>query len=40
MLEHGDVIVFDGHNQMFTTHAVPDMENAGERINLTFRSGL
>ena len=40
MLEHGDVIVFDGHNQMFTTHAVPDMEHAGERINLTFRSGL
>lgn len=40
LLEHGDVIVFDGHNQMYTTHAVPNMEHAGERINLTFRSGL
>jgi alkylated DNA repair dioxygenase AlkB len=40
LLEHGDVLMFDGHNQMNSTHAVPDLEKAGERINLTFRSGL
>lgn len=40
LLEHGDVVIFNGRNQMYTTHAVPDMEHAGERINLTFRSGL
>tara|TARA_R100001163_G_scaffold2433_1_gene3723 strand:- start:10460 stop:11044 length:585 start_codon:yes stop_codon:yes gene_type:complete len=40
LLEHGDVLMFDGHNQMTSTHAVPDLEKAGERINLTFRSGL
>ena len=40
ILEHGDVIIFDGHNQMTSTHAVPSLEKAGERINLTFRSGL
>tara|TARA_R100000541_G_scaffold3999_3_gene11266 strand:- start:317 stop:901 length:585 start_codon:yes stop_codon:yes gene_type:complete len=40
ILEHGDVLIFDGHNQMTSTHAVPSLERAGERINLTFRSGL
>jgi alkylated DNA repair dioxygenase AlkB len=40
LLEHGDVLMFDGHNQMTSTHAVPDLEKAEERINLTFRSGL
>jgi len=25
---------------MTSTHAVPSLEKAGERINLTFRSGL
>jgi len=40
ILEDGDVLIFDGHNQMKSTHAVPDLEKAGTRINLTFRSGL
>ena len=40
LLDHGDVIMFDGHSQMKATHAVPDLVGAGERVNLTFRSGL
>ena len=40
ILEHGDVLIFDGHSQMKSTHAVPDMIGAGERINLTFRTGV
>ena len=40
LLEHGDVIIFDGHSQMKCTHAVPDIIGAGERINLTFRTGV
>jgi alkylated DNA repair dioxygenase AlkB len=40
ILEHGDVIMFDGHSQMKCTHAVSDCPLAGERINLTFRSGI
>tara|TARA_R100001377_G_scaffold17089_2_gene8579 strand:- start:720 stop:1301 length:582 start_codon:yes stop_codon:yes gene_type:complete len=40
LLEHGDVIIFDGQSQMRATHAVPNIEGASERINLTFRSGL
>ena len=40
LLEHGDVIMFDGHSQMKSTHAVPDLVGAEERVNLTFRSGL
>tara|TARA_R110002020_G_scaffold71498_1_gene184679 strand:- start:1464 stop:2045 length:582 start_codon:yes stop_codon:yes gene_type:complete len=40
LLEDGDVLIFDGKNQMYSTHCVPDLQNAGERINLTFRSGL
>ena len=40
ILEHGDVLIFDGHSQMKSTHAVPDIVEAEERINLTFRTGL
>ena len=40
ILEHGDVIMFDGHSQMKSTHAVSDLPEAEERINLTFRTGL
>lgn len=40
ILEHGDVIMFDGHTQMKSTHSIPDLVGAGERVNLTFRSGL
>ena len=40
LLSHGDALIFDGHSQMRSTHAVPKLENVGERINLTFRSGL
>jgi|TARA_B100001094_G_scaffold302223_1_gene329225 alkylated DNA repair dioxygenase AlkB len=40
LLEHGDVIMFDGYSQMKATHAVPDLVGAEERVNLTFRSGL
>ena len=40
LLEHGDVIMFDGQDQMYSTHAVSDLEFAKERVNLTFRSGL
>lgn len=40
LLEHGDAIMFDGHSQMTSTHAIPELIGAGERINLTFRSGL
>jgi hypothetical protein len=39
-MEHGDVILFDGRTQMKATHGVPDVQGVGERINLTFRSGL
>ena len=37
LLEHGDVILFDGESQMMSTHAVPSIVGGGERINLTFR---
>ena len=40
LLQDGDVLIFDGKNQLYSTHCVPDLQNAGERINLTFRSGL
>ena len=40
ILEHGDVLIFDGYSQMKSTHAVPDMVAAEERINLTFRTGV
>ena len=40
ILSHGDAILFDGESQMTSTHAVPEVINVGERINLTFRTGL
>ena len=40
ILEHGDVLIFDGHSQMKSTQAVPDIVEAEERINLTFRTGV
>jgi|TARA_R110002020_G_scaffold202084_7_gene405097 alkylated DNA repair dioxygenase AlkB len=40
ILEHGDVLLFDGASQMKSTHSVPDLPLAEERINLTFRTGL
>tara|TARA_R110000744_G_scaffold292614_2_gene403106 strand:- start:270 stop:857 length:588 start_codon:yes stop_codon:yes gene_type:complete len=40
ILEHGDVILFDGESQMTSTHAVPSLEETGERINLTFRTDI
>ena len=40
LLEQGDIIMFDGENQMYSTHAVSDIEFGKERVNLTFRSGI
>ena len=40
MIEHGDVFIFNGKSQMTSTHAVPTVFGAEERINLTFRTGL
>ena len=40
LVEHGDVFIFDGKSQMTSTHAVPTVFGVGERINLTFRTGL
>ena len=41
LLEDGDAFIFDGHSQMRSTHAVPPLEqSSGERVNLTFRTGL
>jgi alkylated DNA repair dioxygenase AlkB len=41
LLEHGDVIIFDGESQMNSEHAVPELQGEkNKRINLTFRSGL
>jgi len=40
LLSDGDVYIFDGESQMNSTHAIPPMDNVGERINLTFRTGL
>ena len=40
LIEDGDVYIFDGHSQMNSTHAIPTIENVGERTNLTFRTGL
>ena len=40
LLEHGDAIMFNGISQMNSTHAIPELLGAGERVNLTFRSGL
>ena len=35
-----DALLFDGMSQMFSTHAILPFPNGGERINLTFRTGL
>ena len=40
LMEQGDVFIFDGKSQMTATHAVPPLKGTGERINLTFRSGI
>ena len=40
LMEDGDLFIFDGHSQMFATHSVPDVEGGGERVNLTFRTGI
>ena len=40
LMENGDVFIFDGASQMTATHAVPPLKGTGERINLTFRTGL
>jgi alkylated DNA repair dioxygenase AlkB len=40
ILEYGDVLIFNGHSQMRSTHAVPRCHQVGRRVNLTFRSGL
>ena len=40
LMENGDTFVFDGHSQMKATHAVPDVIGGGERVNLTFRTGI
>jgi alkylated DNA repair dioxygenase AlkB len=40
ILEHGDALLFDGMSQLFSTHAILPVAEAGERINLTFRTGL
>ena len=40
LMEDGDAMLFDGESQMNSTHAVPSVIGVGERINLTFRTGL
>ena len=40
LMEQGDVFIFDGASQMTATHAVPPLKGTGERINLTFRTGI
>ena len=40
LMEHGDVFIFDGISQITSTHAVPPLKGTGERINLTFRTGI
>jgi len=41
LMEHGDVLIFDGDSQMQSRHRVPELlGQASSRINLTFRSGL
>jgi len=40
LMEQGDVFIFDGKSQMTATHAVPPLKGTGERINLTFRTGI
>ena len=41
LLQHGDVMIFDGHSQMKSTHAIERNDKIKEsRMNLTFRTGL
>ena len=40
LLNNGDVYIFDGESQMSSTHAILPSQEAGERINLTFRTGI
>jgi|TARA_R110002020_G_scaffold4736_4_gene20592 alkylated DNA repair dioxygenase AlkB len=40
LMRDGDVFIFDGASQMTATHSVPKIRGVGERINLTFRTGL
>ena len=40
LMEHGDTFIFNGLSQMNSTHAVPPVFGAGERVNFTFRTGL
>ena len=40
LLEHGDVVMFNGASQMKTRHNVPDLQGISPRTNLTFRTGL
>ena len=40
LMEQGDVFIFDGKSQMTAPHAVPPLKGTGERINLTFRTGI
>ena len=40
ILEHGDAVLFDGLSQLFSTHSILPFPGAGERTNLTFRTGL
>ncbi len=40
LLEHGDVLIFNGKSQMDSQHSVPDLIGTKPRINLTFRTGL
>ena len=41
LLQHGDVIIFDGRSQMKSTHAIERNDKIkGSRMNLTFRTGL
>ena len=40
LLEHGDLMLFNGQSQMNSMHNVPDLLGTQPRINLTFRTGL
>tara|TARA_R110000823_G_C15689581_1_gene475213 strand:+ start:42 stop:644 length:603 start_codon:yes stop_codon:yes gene_type:complete len=41
LLQHGDVMIFDGHSQMKSTHAIERNDKIKQsRMNLTFRTGL
>ena len=40
LMEDGDAFIFDGHSQMKATHSVLDVVGGGQRVNLTFRTGI